>query len=252
AMGSIVNGLALHGGILRPYSATFLTFSDYMRPAIRLGALMGLPAIYVFTHDSIGLGEDGPTHQPIEQVMSLRLIPDLYVFRPADANETVAAWQSAVLMGKPSVLIFTRQDLPVLPDSEHIQTGTAHGGYVLADSEGTPNIILIATGSEVSLAMDAYHHLRQEGVKVRVVSMPCWELFDEQDAAYQESVLPKRVKARVSIEAGVTTGWQKYVGIDGVTIGIDHFGASAPYERLYQEFGLTVGRIVDVAKGLVK
>lgn len=252
AMGSIVNGLALHGGILRPYSATFLTFSDYMRPAIRLGALMGLPAIYVFTHDSIGLGEDGPTHQPIEQVMSLRLIPDLYVFRPADANETVAAWQSAVLMGKPSVLIFTRQDLPVLPDPEHIQTGTAHGGYVLADSEGTPHVILIATGSEVSLAMEAYHHLRQEGVKVRVVSMPCWELFDEQDAAYQESVLPKRVKARVSIEAGVTTGWQKYVGIDGVTIGIDHFGASAPYERLYQEFGLTVGRIVDVAKGLVK
>lgn len=252
AMGAIVNGLALHGGILRPYSATFLTFSDYMRPAMRLGALMGLPVIYVFTHDSIGLGEDGPTHQPIEQVMSLRLIPDLYVFRPADANETIGAWQSAVLMGKPSVLIFTRQDLPVLPDPEHIQTGTAHGGYVLADSEGTPNIILIATGSEVSLAMEAYHHLRQEGIKVRVVSMPCWELFDEQDAAYQESVLPKRVKARMSIEAGVTTGWQKYVGIDGVTIGIDHFGASAPYERLYQEFGLTVGRIVDVAKGLVK
>lgn len=252
AMGSIVNGLALHGGILRPYSATFLTFSDYMRPAMRLGALMGLPVIYVFTHDSIGLGEDGPTHQPIEQVMSLRLIPDLYVFRPADANETIGAWQSAILMGKPSVLIFTRQDLPVLPDPEHIQTGTAHGGYVLADSEGTPNIILIATGSEVSLAMEAYHHLRQEGVKVRVVSMPCWELFDEQDAAYQESVLPKRVNARVSIEAGVTTGWQKYVGIDGVTIGIDHFGASAPYERLYQEFGLTVGRIVDVAKGLIR
>lgn len=252
AMGAIVNGLALHGGILRPYSATFLTFSDYMRPAIRLGALMGLPVIYVFTHDSIGLGEDGPTHQPIEHVMSLRLIPDLYVFRPADANETVAAWQSAVLMGKPCALIFTRQDLPVLPNPEHVQAGTAHGGYILADSEGTPHLILIATGSEVSLALEAYHHLRQEGVKVRVVSMPCWELFDEQDAAYQESVLPKRVKARVSIEAGVTTGWQKYVGSDGVSIGVDHFGASAPYERLYQEFGLTVGRIVEVARGLLK
>lgn len=252
AMGAIVNGLALHGGILRPYSATFLTFSDYMRPAIRLGALMELPAIYVFTHDSIGLGEDGPTHQPIEHVMSLRLIPNLYVFRPADANETVAAWQSAILMGKPSTLIFTRQDLPVLPDVELVQSGTAHGGYVLADSEGTPQVILIATGSEVSLALEAYHQLRQEGIKVRVVSMPCWELFDEQDAAYQESVLPKRVKVRVSIEAGVTTGWQKYVGSDGVAIGVDHFGASAPYERLYQEFGLTVGRIVDVAKGLIK
>ncbi len=252
AMGAIVNGLALHGGILRPYSATFLTFSDYMRPALRLGALMGLPAIYIFTHDSIGLGEDGPTHQPIEQVMSLRLIPDLYVFRPADANETIGAWQSAVLLGKPSVLIFTRQDLPVLPNPEHIQTGTAHGAYTLADSEGTPQVILMATGSEVSLALEAYHELRKDGIKVRVVSMPCWELFDEQDSAYQESVLPKRVSARVSIEAGVTTGWHKYIGINGVAIGIDHFGASAPYERLYQEFGLTTGRIVDAAKGLIK
>ncbi|HRF99244.1 MAG TPA: transketolase C-terminal domain-containing protein, partial [Aggregatilineales bacterium] len=215
AMGAIVNGLALHGGILRPYSATFLTFSDYMRPAMRLGALMEVPAIYVFTHDSIGLGEDGPTHQPIEQVMSLRLIPDLYVFRPGDANETVGAWQSAVAMGKPSVLIFTRQDLPTLPNPEHVQAGTAHGAYTLADSEGTPQVILLATGSEVSLAMEAYHELRKDGIKVRVVSMPCWELFDEQDSAYQESVLPKRVSARVSIEAGVTTGWHKYIGING-------------------------------------
>lgn len=247
-MGAIVNGLALHGGIVRPYSATFLTFSDYMRPAIRLGALMGIKTAYVFTHDSIGLGEDGPTHQPIEHVMSLRTIPNLYVFRPADANETAASWHTSMLLDAPSVLIFTRQDLPTIEDNKLVQTGVAHGGYTLKDCEGTPQVILLATGSEVQIADEAYQQLMSEGIKARVVSMPCWELFDAQDATYKESVLPSSVTARVSIEAGTTLGWQKYVGLTGVAIGVDHFGASAPYERLYEEFGLTAAHVVDAAK----
>lgn len=245
AMGSIVNGLALHGGINHPYSATFLTFSDYMRPAIRLGALMNIPALYIFTHDSIGLGEDGPTHQPVEHVMSLRNIPQLYVFRPADANETAAAWRTAMMLDAPSTLIFTRQDLPVFQDHEQVHQGVAHGGYILADSEGSPEVILLSSGSEVHIAIEAYEALRAEGVKVRVVSIPCWELFDAQDAAYKESVLPRNVTTRISIEAGITLGWQKYTGTFGVNIGVDHFGASAPYERLYQEFGLTSERIIS-------
>lgn len=252
AMGSIVNGLALHGGIARPYSATFLTFSDYMRPAMRLGALMKLPVLYIFTHDSIGLGEDGPTHQPIEHVMSLRLIPDLYVFRPGDANETAAAYRAAMTIDGPAALCFTRQDLPILDDAERIQEGASHGGYTLADCEGTPEVLLLATGSEVAIAHDAYRQLTQAGIKARLVSMPCWELFEQQDPIYKESILPKSVKARVSIEAGVTTGWQKYVGTHGIAIGVDHFGASAPYEKLYAEFGLTAERVVSAAKSLLK
>ncbi len=253
AMGAIVNALALHGGILKPYSATFLTFSDYMRPAIRLGALMAANAIYVFTHDSIGLGEDGPTHQPIEQVMSLRLIPQLYVFRPADANETAAAWRSAMeLQDYPATLIFTRQNLPVL-DAEIAQAGAARGGYILAgDANSTPDVILISSGSEVHIAHEAYHTLASEGVNVRLVSLPCWELFADQPADYRESVLPSSVTRRVSIEAGVTLGWERFVGSAGVSIGIDRFGASAPYERIYAEYGLTAQAVADAARGLLR
>ncbi|MBZ0288881.1 MAG: transketolase, partial [Anaerolineae bacterium] len=250
-MGAIVNGLALHGGIVKPYSATFLTFSDYMRGAIRLGALMGIPAVYVFTHDSIGLGEDGPTHQPVEHTVALSAIPQLTVIRPADANETAAAWHTAMTLEKPVALIFTRQDLPVLEGS-HIRAGVAKGGYVLADSQGTPDVILISRGSEVHIAHAAYKTLTTEGVKARLVSLPSWELFDKQDAAYKESVLPSSVTRRVSIEAGVTLGWDRYVGSSGVQIGIDRFGASAPYERIYQEFGLTAEAVVKAAKGLLK
>jgi transketolase len=250
-MGAIVNGLALHGGIMRPYSATFLTFADYMRPAIRLGALMRAPALYIFTHDSIGLGEDGPTHQPIEHVMSLRAIPQLYVFRPADANETAGAWHTAVALGEPSVLIFTRQDLPIFEDAERIREGVAHGGYVLADCEGTPEVILISSGSEVHIAHSAYKTLREQGVRVRVVSLPCWELFEMQEETYKESVLPSKITNRVSIEAGTTLGWHKHVGLHGIALGIDQFGASAPYERIYQEYGLTPENVVKAAKSLL-
>ncbi len=249
-MGAIVNGLAVHGGIIKPYSATFLTFSDYMRPTIRLGALMKIPTLYIFTHDSIGLGEDGPTHQPIEQVMSLRLIPGLYVFRPADANETVAAWKTAMTLDKPATLIFTRQSLPVLT-GDHIAPGAARGGYILGDCEGTPQVILISSGSEVHIAFDAYHQLTAAGVRARVVSLPCWKLFDEQSDKYRESVLPEAVTARVSIEAGVTLGWERWVGRTGTIIGLDHFGASAPYERIYQEFGLTADAVIAAARKLI-
>ncbi len=256
AMGAIVNALALHGGIIKPYSATFLPFSDYMRPAIRLGALMAIPTIYVFTHDGIGVGEDGPTHEAVEHVMSLRLIPGLYTFRPADANETAATWRQAMTMDKPAVLIFTRQDLPVLMGDgiggvDAVFAGVNRGGYVLADSDGTPEVILLSSGSEVHIAHDAYKTLTASGVKARVVSLPCWELFNEQPDDYRESVLPKAVTARVSIEAGVTTGWQKYVGTSGITIGVDRFGASAPYQKIYEEYGLVPQTVVDAAHKLL-
>ncbi len=254
-MGAIANGLAVHGGIIKPYTATFLTFSDYMRPTIRLGALMKTPTIYVFTHDSIGLGEDGPTHQSVEHVMALRLIPGLHVYRPADANETAATWRSAVAGDKPAVLIFTRQNLPVLDGSTlpgglpAIYAGVARGGYVLADSgEGTPDVILIGSGSEVHIAHTAFKTLRAQGVKARLVSLPCWELFAAQDQVYRDSVLPPSVTARVSIEAGVTLGWQKWVGSKGITIGVDKFGASAPYQKIYAEYGLTPEAVVSAAQ----
>ncbi len=249
-MGAIVNGLALHGGIIKPYSATFLTFSDYMRNSLRMGALMNIPTVYVFTHDSIGLGEDGPTHQPIEHVVSLSTIPNLTVIRPADANETAAAWQVAMTLAGPAVLIFTRQDLPVLT-GEHVRAGVAKGAYILAETDGPPDVILIGRGSEVHIAHDAYKTLVAEGVKARLVSMPSWELFEQQSADYKESVLPKAVKARVSIEAGVTLGWERYVGDGGVTIGINHYGASAPYELIYREFGLTPEAVVKAAKSAI-
>lgn len=256
-MGAIVNGLALHGGIIKPYSATFLTFSDYMRGAIRLGALMDIPAVYVFTHDSIGLGEDGPTHQPVEQVMSLRAIPNLHVFRPADANETVGAWKAIMTLKHPAVIIGSRQGLPVLTgNTEGIHEGVSRGAYILAESakikKGRPEVILMATGSEVSIALEAYAALDDEGVKTRVVSMPSWELFEAQDEEYQEAVLPSDVEARVSIEAGTTLGWHKYVGSYGVTIGVDTFGASAPYEKIYEEYGLTVEAILEAVGDMVE
>lgn len=257
AMGAIVNGLAVHGGIIKPYTATFLTFSDYMRHAIRLGALMGIPTVYVFTHDSIGLGEDGPTHQPIEHVMSLRLIPQLYVFRPGDANETAGAWKAIMTLDKPATIILSRQDLPAYgaENIEGIYEGVARGAYVLAESpkvkKGKPDAIIMATGSEVVIALDALAMLEESGVKARVVSMPCWELFDEQDEAYQEAVLPSEVPYRVSIEAGVTSGWQKYIGQIGIAIGVDKFGASAPYETVYAEYGLTATAVAEAVASLL-
>lgn len=253
AMGSIANGLALHGGIIKPYTATFLTFSDYMRPSLRLAALSGIDPVFVFTHDSIGLGEDGPTHQPVEHFMALRVIPQLYFFRPADANETAAAWRAAMTLRYPAAFALSRQDLPVLTGEdiggvEAIHAGVARGGYVLAGAEGTPDVILMGTGSEISIAYEAYQTLKAEGINARLVSLPCWELFEEQDAKYRESVLPSSVGARVSIEAGVTLGWERYVW-GGVAIGVDKFGASAPYQRIYEEYGLTAKHVVEAAKG---
>ncbi len=235
-MGAIMNGLSLHGGVI-PYGGTFLVFADYMRPAIRLAALMNQGVIYVFTHDSIGLGEDGPTHQPIEHLASLRAIPNLYVFRPADAWETAVGWRVALARRSgPTALALTRQKLPLL-DREATQ-GAAQGGYVLADVDN-PRAILIASGSEVHIALGAQKLLAEKGVAARVVSLPCWELFQAQPQAYRDAVLPPAITNRVAIEAGVTLGWQQFVGAQGKIIGINHFGASAPYERIYQEFGLT-------------
>ena len=250
AMGSIMNGIALHGDT-RVYGGTFLIFSDYMRPAVRLAALMGLPVTYVWTHDSIGLGEDGPTHQPVEQLAALRAIPGLAVIRPADANETVAAW-SAVLTSTdgPAALCLTRQGVPVFPrgaDGYADTSGVSRGGYVLLDTEGTPDVILVGTGSEVQLAVEARTRLAEEGIAARVVSMPCREWFDAQDAAYRESVLPGSVKARVSVEAGVAQGWAEIVGDAGRSVSLEHFGASADYATLFREFGITSAAVVAAA-----
>jgi transketolase len=258
AMGGIVNGLALHGGIIKPYSATFLTFSDYMRGAIRLGSIMKIPTLYLFTHDSIGVGEDGPTHQPVEHVMSLRAIPNLTVFRPGDANEMVGAWKAAMQLAGPAVIIGTRQNLAVLggENVEGIHEGVSRGAYILTESakikKGRPEVIIMATGSEVEIALEAFAALDEEGVKTRVVSMPCWELFDAQSEEYQEFVLPSEVRARVSIEAGTTLGWAKYVGLDGITIGVDTFGASAPYQKIYEEYGITAKAVVEAVGELVE
>ncbi|HSG16058.1 MAG TPA: transketolase [Anaerolineae bacterium] len=253
-MSSILNGMALHGG-LRPYGGTFLVFSDYLRPTIRLASMMGLPVIYVFTHDSIGLGEDGPTHQPIEQLMSLRLIPGLTVFRPADANETAIGWQIALANnGGPTALVLTRQGLPILDRTKYAPAEeAAKGGYVLSDGPDASAlaVILIASGSEVHIALGAQALLAQEGVTARVVSMPSWELFDAQPAAYREGVLPPGVEARVSVEAGVTIGWERYVGTKGKTIGLDRYGASAPYQEIYQNLGLSAEAVAEAARDLL-
>lgn len=249
AMGGIANGMAVYARLI-PYTATFLVFSDYMRPAIRLAALSEFPVVFVFSHDSIGLGEDGPTHQPIEHIMSLRLIPRLDVIRPADANETAGAWRVAIQnRHAPTALLLTRQNVPVLPgDARAIWDGVERGAYVLSEAEGgDPAVLLIATGSEVHLALDAQKLLAERGVPARVVSMPSWERFERQPQDYRDSVLPPAVTARVAIEAGVTLGWQKWVGPQGAVVGVDRFGASAPYQTIYKELGLTPEAIVESA-----
>jgi len=247
AMGGVLNGIALHG-LSKPFGGTFLVFSDYMRGAVRLTALMNLPVTYVWTHDSIGLGEDGPTHQPIEHIASLRLIPNLAVIRPADANETAIAWREVIKRAKPAGFALSRQNLPVVDRTVFASAeGVARGAYVLSDSDGTPDVILIATGSEVALAVSAQELLKASGVKARVVSAPCLEWFEENDAAYKESVLPSAVKARVSVEAGVPQGWREYVGDAGEIIAINHFGASASAGILFKEFGFTPEAVVEAA-----
>ena len=253
AMGMALNGIALEG-LTRAYGGTFLVFSDYMRPAVRLAALQKLPTIYVWTHDSIGLGEDGPTHQPIEHLPALRAIPGLDVIRPGDANEAAVAW--ATVLGhhdRPSALILTRQALPVVDRTEYASAdGVAKGGYVLADTEGTPDVILIATGSELSLALQAREALAEQDVKARVVSLPCREWFEEQDDAYQQQVLPPNVRARVSVEAASPFGWSDLVGDAGRSVAIDHFGASAAGGLLMEKFGFTVEHVVDAAKDSIR
>ncbi len=246
AMGGVLSGMALHDGVI-PYGGTFLVFSDYMRPSIRLAAMMELPVVYVFTHDSIGIGEDGPTHQPIEQLASLRAIPHLTVIRPADAAETVVAWRVALERREgPAALLFTRQKLPVLDRAALAPAdGLARGAYVLAQAEAErPDIILIATGSEVHPALAARERLAERGVKARVVSMPSWELFERQPPSYRDAVLPPQVTARLAIEAGVPQGWRRYVGDRGDVIGIERFGASAPYKVLWEKYGFTSENIV--------
>ncbi len=254
AMGAAVNGMALHGGVI-PYGGTFLIFSDYMRPSMRLAALMELPVVYVFTHDSVGLGEDGPTHQPIEQLMSLRLIPGLLDLRPADAAEVAVAWRMAMERSDgPTFLSLSRQKVPLLDREGELASaeGLRRGAYVLAEaSGGAPQVIVIASGSEVGAALDAREQLQAAGTPTRVVSMPSWTLFAEQPADYRESVLPPDVTARVSIEAGSTTGWARWIGDRGAAIGIDHFGASAPADRLFAEFGISSDRVVETARELV-
>jgi transketolase len=255
AMGAICNGLALHGTGLIPYCATFFIFTDYMRSAMRMSALSQAGVIYVMTHDSIGLGEDGPTHQPIEHLASFRAMPSMLTMRPGDGNETAGCYKAAVLNAsgvnpsgkkRPSTLALSRQGMPNQPGTSI--EGTTKGAYIVHGGDAKPDVILIGTGSELMLAIDAAKDLEGAGLKVRVVSMPCWELFEEQDASYRESVLPKDVKARVSVEAGSTFGWDKWVGTDGVAIGVDTFGASAPADRLYKEFGITKDAVVAAAK----
>jgi transketolase len=251
AMGAILNGIVLHGPT-RPYGGTFLIFSDYMRPAVRLAALMRAPATYVWTHDSIGLGEDGPTHQPVEQLASLRAIPGLDVVRPADANETAAAWKALLEKGtRPTGLCLTRQNVPVLEGTD--AAGVARGGYVLSDTapevgSGLPEVLLIATGSEVQLAVAAQQMLAAEGIGSRVVSIPCVEWFDEQEQAYRDQILPPSVRARVAVEAGVAMPWHRFVGDHGEVVSLEHFGASADWQTLYREFGLTGEAVADAAR----
>ncbi len=249
-MSAIMNGVALHGGFI-PFGGTFLMFSEYARNALRMAALMGVRSLFVYTHDSIGLGEDGPTHQPIEQISTLRLIPNMSTWRPCDAVETAVAWKCAIeKKSGPSSLIFSRQGLPHQVRSDDQLSLIAHGGYILQDCEGTPEAIIIATGSEVALAMEAAKQLAEEGKKIRVVSMPCTEVFDEQDQEYKDSVLPPEVTARVAVEAGVTDFWYKYVGT-GRVIGIDRFGESAPAGELFPHFGFTVDNVVGAVKGVM-
>jgi len=249
AMGAVLNGLALSK--VRPYGAGFLIFSDYMKPPIRLSALMELPVIYVFTHDSIGVGEDGPTHQPVEQLAALRSIPGLITLRPADANEAVEAWRVVIgLKHQPACLVLSRQPLPTLDRTRFAPAnGVARGAYILADADGRdPSVILIGTGSEVALCVEAYESLTREGIAARVISMPSWELFEQQDQAYRDSVLPPEVTARVSVEQGSVIGWDHYVGMNGAKIGMHTFGSSAPIKDLLTKFGFTPDKVVSTAK----
>lgn len=249
-MCAAMNGMILHGGF-RPYGGTFLIFSEYARNAIRMAALMQIPTLFVFTHDSIGVGEDGPTHEPIEQTPSLRLVPNLDTWRPCDQVETAVAWTSMVERKcGPSNVVLSRQNLEQMPRNDEQVAAIAKGGYILKDCEGTPDLIYIATGSEVALAFHAADELAKEGKKVRVVSMPCCEVFDRQCSEYKEQVLPSAVRARVAIEAGATTTWYKYVGLDGKVLGLDHYGASAPAGELFKKYGFTVENAVAVAKSL--
>ena len=252
AMAAIGNGMSWHGGV-RPFVATFFCFSDYMRPAIRLASLSELSTIFVWTHDSIGLGEDGPTHQAVEHLMALRAIPHLAVIRPGDANETVDAWRAVMKRpGGPIGLVLSRQNLPVL-DRSGARGDLSRGAYVIADAAGgAPRVILIATGSELQLAVAARQKLEAEGIPTRVVSMPCWEFFEKEPREYRDSVLPPSVRARVSVEAGVTLGWQKYVGDEGVSLGVDRFGASAPGDVVMREYGFTADHVAELARGLVR
>jgi len=250
AMGAAVNGMAAHGGVL-PFSATFFTFSDYMKPAVRLGALSHLKVVYVFTHDSIGLGEDGPTHQPVEHLAALRAVPGLTVIRPADPNETSEAWAFAIQHDRPTVLVLTRQAVPHLDRSNAKDPGVAKGAYILSEAAGQPDVILISTGSEVSLCVKAQSALTKYGVKARVVSMPSWELFSAQSTAYRESVLPAKVRKRVAIEAGASLGWHRWAGDEGTIIAVDRYGASAPGAEIFQHYGLTAENVAATALRLL-
>jgi transketolase len=245
AMGAIANGMSLHGGII-PYTGTFLVFYDYMRPPVRLAALMGIRVIYIFTHDSIGMGEDGPTHQPVEQLMGLREVPHLVTIRPADATETAEAWKAAMeRRDGPTAVILSRQNLPVLDRTELAPaSGVQRGAYILWEASASPDVIIIGTGSEVHIALGAGKILQENGIKSRIVSMPSWELFDSQPLDYRNKVLTPAIRVRVSIEAGTSLGWERYVGLDGITIGIPRFGASAPGQIIYEKLGLTVQRVV--------
>jgi transketolase len=254
AMGSVLNGMALTAKGLIPYGATFLIFSDYMRPPIRLAAIMKIRPIFVYTHDSIGLGEDGTTHQPIEQLIGLRSIPNIMVIRPADANETTQAWKAAIEhKDGPVVLVFTRQGLPIIDQDKYAKaTGLEKGAYILSDSDGTPDVILIATGSEVVLILQAQEKLKADGINARVVSMPSWELFEKQSVVYKEKVFPKSIKKRLAVEMASPLGWHKYVTDEGDILAMHTFGESAPADDLYKEFGFTVDNVVTKAKALLK
>jgi transketolase len=246
-MAAICNGLSLHGGI-RPYCATFFSFSDYMKNAIRMSAIMDLPVIYVLTHDSIGVGEDGPTHQPIEHLSGLRAMPRLKVFRPADGKETVAAYQAAFTGDAPTAIVASRQDLPALKNTGK---DALRGGYVVHDAKGFKAVIM-AAGSEVSIAIEAAEALASEGILVRVVSMPCMSLFDAQSEEYKESVLPNRVRARVAVEAGASLSWGRYVGLDGAYVCIDRFGESGKPDALFVRYGITTDNVVKAIKGVIR
>jgi transketolase len=252
AMGGIVNGMALHGGLI-PYSATFLTFLDYMREPVRLAAMMKIHSIFVFTHDSIGLGEDGPTHQPVEHISSLRLVPGLTVIRPADANETVAAWYYSIISKQPIALIFTRQNVPILDLKKYkVFEGVLQGAYILEDAGDAPDVLIIATGSEVHLALAAAEVLRQKGIKPRVVSMPSYEIFMRQDENYRNAVIPPYMKRRIIIEAGSTAFWRGLAGDKGDVIGVDRFGASAPGKVVMEKYGFTVDNVVNKVNNILK